>query len=250
MQTEKPPPTAETITNRRFPLWLVMVGSGLIAGALAAIAGEFTYPALHREPEYPASLSELSSSERAVARAVVRFKTRMAVETNQAMAAYGLLGATLGLLVGLAGGLSGSSRRTGREGAVIGGVLGLVAGTGLSMVTVPLFFEFSNSVTSAPLLLLTHAVIFGGLGAATGVGVGRAWGGRKVIFKCVLGGIVGALVATVAVDVINVAVFGVMTIFEPVPAKSTPRAVVHIGIAVGTALGAGRAGRKIRPVET
>ena len=62
-----------------------------------------------------------------------------------------------------------------------------------------------------------------------------------------IGGIVGALVATVAVEVINVAAFGVMRIFEPVPAQSAPRAVVHVGIALGTALGAARAGRKLRP---
>ncbi len=81
----------------------IMVASGLIAGCLAAIGGEFTYPALHKEPDYPASVSSLSSSERAVARAVVRFKTRMAAETNQATAAYGLLGVALGVVLGVGG---------------------------------------------------------------------------------------------------------------------------------------------------
>jgi hypothetical protein len=247
MQSEEPPIAAETTTSRRSPLWLIMVGSGLIAGALAAVGGEFTYPALHKEPDYPAGLSTLGSSERAVARAVIRFKTRKSVQTNQATAAYGLLGVALGVVLGLAGGLTGGSRRASREGAVVGGVLGGIAGAGLSMVAVPLFFEISNSQTSAPLLLVTHAVIFAGVAAAAGAGLGRAWGDRKVIVRCVFGGIVGALVATVAVDVINVASSGVMRIFEPVPAETMPRVVVHLGIALAAALGAARAGRKLRP---
>jgi hypothetical protein len=247
MQSEHPPAAAETTTSRRLPLWLVMVGAGLIAGALAATAGEFSYSALHKEPDYPANLSSLSSSERAVARAVVRFKTKLTVQTNQAATAYGFLGVALGVVLGLAGGLTGGSQRHSWDGAIIGGISGGIAGAGLSMVAVPLFFEISNSMTSAPLLLLTHAVIFAGVGAAAGAGLGRAWGDRKAIVRCALGGIVGAVVATIVVDVINVASSGVMRIFEPVPAESMPRVVVHLGIAVGMALGAARAGRKLRP---
>jgi hypothetical protein len=249
MQSEEPRTTAETSTNRLLPLWLVIVGAGLIAGALAALGGEFTYPALHREPEYPASFSSLGSSERAVARAVVRFKTKMAVETNQAAAAYGLLGVVFGVVLGLAGGLSGSSRPS-VGGAVVGGVLGGMAGAGLSIAIVPLFFQVSDAITTAPLLLLTHAVIFGGVGAAGGAGLGWAWGDRKVTFRCVLGGMVGALVATVVVDVINVARFGGKRMFEPVPAESAPRFVLHIGVALGAALGAAWALRKLRPRQS
>jgi predicted tellurium resistance membrane protein TerC len=115
------------------------------------------------------------------------------------------------------------------------------------MVAVPLFFEISNSQTSAPLLLVTHAAIFAGLGAAAGAGLVWAWGDRKVIVKCAAGGILGAVIATLLVDVINVASFGVMRIFEPVPAARGPRIVVHLGIALGIALFAARAGRKLRP---
>ena len=239
MNSEEPTTTAETSTNRRLPLWLIMLGSGLFAGALAAIGGEITYPALHREPDYPARLSSLSSSERAVVRAVVRFKTRMAVVTNQATVAYGMLGVAVGVVLGLAGGLTVGSRRASQEGAVVGGISGAVAGAGLSMAAVPLFFEISDSMTSAPLLLLTHAVIFTGVGAAGGAGLGRAWGGRKVIVRCVLGGIMGAVLATIAVDVINVASSGVMRIFEPVPAERAPGRGSP-GNRAGPALGAAR----------
>jgi hypothetical protein len=246
MQPEEPRTNAEKPLNRGVPLWLVALGSGLLAGSLAACGGELTYQALYREPQYPASFSTLGSSERGIARAVVRYKTKVVVETNQAMAAFGLLGAALGVVLALAGGLSGSSGRTSPRAAVVGGVLGGVAGAGISMAIVPLFFELSDALTAIPLILLTHATIFAGVGAAGGAALGWQWGDRKVIVRCVIGGIVGALVATLVVEVINVGTFGISRIFEPVPAKSVPRFVVHLGVALCTAVGAVLAGRKFR----
>jgi hypothetical protein len=223
------------------------VGSALIAGSLAALGGELTYHGLHKEPQYPASFSSLSSSERAVARAVVRFNTRVAVETTKATAAYGLLGVALGVALGLAGGLAGRSRHVSLRGAVVGGVLGGIAGAGLSMVFVPLFFHLmAEAITALPLLLMTHAAIFAGVGAASGAALGWESGDRRVILRCAVGGVVGALVATLAVEVINIAAFGVMRIFEPVPAKSMARILVHLWVALGAGLGAVLAGRKLR----
>ena len=246
MQPEEPRTNAEKSLNRGVPLWLVALGSGLLAGSLAACGGELTYEALHREPQYPESFSSLSSSERAIARGVVRFKTKVVVETNKATAAYGLLGVAVGVVLGLAGGLSGRSGRPSLRGAVGGGVLGGIAGVGISMAVVPLFFELSDATTAVPLILLTHATIFAGIGAAGGAALGWEWGDRKVIVRCVLGGVVGALVATLAGEVINVVAFGIARVFEPVPAKSMPRFLLHLSVALGTAVGAVLAGRKFR----
>ena len=247
MPTGEPQTHSEEPSNRDFPFWLITVGSALIAGALAALGGELTYPAFHKEPQYPASFSSLSSSERAVARAVVRFNTRVAVETTKATAAYGLLGVALGVALGLAGGLAGRSRHVSLRGAVIGGVLGGIAGAGLSMVFVPLFFHLmAEAITALPLLFLTHAAIFAGVGAVGGAALGWESGDRRIILRCAVGGVVGALVATLAVEVINVAAFGVERIFEPVPAKSMARILVNLCVALGTAVGALLAGRRLR----
>jgi hypothetical protein len=247
MPLEEPRTDGEKPSNRVFPLWLMALGSALIAGSLAALGGELTYQALHKEPEYPASFTSLSSSERAVARAVVRFNTRLAVETNKATAAYGLLGVAVGVALGLAGGLAGRSRRVSVRGAAVGGVLGGIAGAGLAMVFVPLFFQLmEDAITALPLLFLTHAAIFAGVGAASGAALGWESGDRRVILRCAVGGVVGALIATLAIEVINVAAFGVMRIFEPVPAKSMARILVNLCVALGTAAGALLAGRKLR----
>jgi hypothetical protein len=115
------------------------------------------------------------------------------------------------------------------------------------MVLVPLFFQFADSnITALPLLFVTHAAIFTGIAAAGGAALGWEWGDRRVIVRCVIGGVVGAVVATLAVEVINVAAFGIMRIFEPVPAKSMARFLVLLGAALGTAVGAVLAGRKLR----
>ena len=125
--------------------------------------------------------------------------------------------------------------------------MGGIAGAGLSLATVPLFFQFAGSdITALPLLFLTHAAIFAGVGAASGAALGWEWGDRRVIVRCVIGGVVGAVIATFAVELINVAAFGIMRIFEPVPAKSTPRFLVHLTVGLGTAVGAVLAGRKLR----
>jgi hypothetical protein len=251
MPLEEPRTNAEKPSNRVFPLWLIILGTGVIAGSLAALGGELTYQALHKEPEYPASFSSLGSSERAIARAVVRHQTRMTVETNKATAAYGLLGVALGVVLGLAGGLASPARRVSLRGAVVGGVLGGLAGAGISMALVPLFFELSDSgITALPLLFATHAAIFAGIAAAGGAALGGEWGGRKVIVRCMLGAVLGAVLATLAVEIINVAAFGIMRIFEPVPAKSMPRFLVHLGVALGTAFGAVLASRKLRAVKS
>ena len=247
MHLKEPLSHGEKPSKSGIPLWLLTLGSGLIAGLLAATGGELSFQALHKEPEYPASLTNLGSSQRAIARAVVRFQTRMVVDTNKATAAYGLLGVTLGVVLGLAGGLAGRFRRPSLQGATVGGVLGGIAGAGLSLATVPLFFQLAGSdITALPLLFLTHAAIFAGVGAASGAALGWEWGDRRLIVRCMIGGVVGAVIATLAVELINVAAFGIMRIFEPVPAKSTPRFLVHLAVALGTAVGAVLAGRKLR----
>ena len=68
MQLEDPRIDGGKPSNRVFPLWLLTLGSGLIAGSLAAFGGELTNQAFHKEPQYPASFLSLGSSERAIAR--------------------------------------------------------------------------------------------------------------------------------------------------------------------------------------
>ena len=209
MISEQPPTPAQASTSRRLPLWLMILGTGLTAGLLAAAGGEVTYHALNKEAEYPASVNGLPGSERAISRAVIRFNTKKKVATNQAAAAYGLLGMTLGAILGLAGGFAAGSGRANAGAAAVGGTLGGAAGAGLAMVMVPVFFEYSNSQTAVLWILLAHAAIFAGVAAAGGLALGWAWGPHGPVVRCAVGGIAGAVIGTLVVDIINVATSGI-----------------------------------------
>ena len=250
MQSEAPQTNVGMPSNRRSFLWLVCLGSGLVAGLLAAFAGELVYEKIHADPEYPASFDSLSGSERAIARAQVRFKTRAVVETNQAIAAYGMFGLALGVALGLTGALAAGSKPVSFAGALIGGVSGAFFGAGLSMALVPVFFDVSNSQTGLPLLFLTHLAIFAGVGAVGGLALGWSLGDRKVIVRCMIGGIVGALVGTFVFEVTNFVAFPNMRTFEPVPLKTIPRFIMHFGVAAGVGFFAGRAAGKARRLRS
>jgi hypothetical protein len=247
MQSVEPPTIVYKAPIGRSPLWLLCLGSGLLAGLLAACVGELIYAHIHFDPEYPATLESMSGSERAIARAQVRFKTRVAVEKNQAIAAYGMLGLALGVALGITGALIAGSKPISLAGAVIGGVSGGVVGAGFSMALIPVFFEVSNSQTGLPLLFLTHLAIFAGVGAAAGLALGWSLGDRKVIVRCMIGGIVGALIGTFVFEVANFVAFPNMRTFEPVPLKTIPRFIMHLLVATGTSFFAGRsAGKALR----
>ncbi len=244
MQSEEPRTNVDKAPNGRLPLWLVCLGSGLLAGLLAACGGELTYEKIHVDPDYPAALESMSGSERSIARAQVRFKTRVVVETNQAMAAFGMLGLALGAVLGLTGALSAGSKRVNLAGALVGGVSGGLVRAGLSMALVPRFYDASNSQTGLPLLFLTHLAIFFGVGAAGGLALGWSSGDRKMIVRCMIGGIVGAMIGTFAFEVINFVAFPNLRTFEPVPVKTIPRLVMHLWVAAGAGVFAGRAAGK------
>jgi hypothetical protein len=228
------------------PSWLLLLGSGLVAGLLATAGGEFTLAAIHPDFQYPAHYETLSAAQKTVVRGQVRFQARSAAETKRSAASFGLLGGALGALLGIAGGLAAGSTGSSVRGAVVGGVWGGAAGVGLSRLLVPAFFEGSDLQTGVVLLLLTHMAIFALIGAAAGMALatGLADGARNR--RSMIGGLVGALVGTVLADVTNFIAFPLFRMYEPVPVKLLPRLILNLGIALAVALGAGLAARKRR----
>jgi hypothetical protein len=226
------------------PLWLITLGAGIIAGVLSGLGGEATSRAIPLRMELPANFASISGYQKvAVVAMIAGNATRVAVR-EKAAAAYGLLGVLLGIGLGLTGGWASGSMRSGWKGALVGGVAGGVAGAALSAVFVPIFFRFQDPDTDAAtlgllLLFFTHAAIFAGIGAASGLALGWGSGDRGTIGQALVGGLLGAIVGTFAFEVINSLLYPMVRTYEPVPTEPTPRMLLHLCVAVGTAVLAG-----------
>jgi hypothetical protein len=167
------------------------------------------------------------------------------LEKKKGMAAYGLLGLLLGVAMGVAGGVARGSIRSGLGGVLAGGVSGAMTGAGLSAALIPLYFRLMDPASGLNLLFLIHAAIFAGVGAAGGLALGCGLGDRKSIVRCLIGGLFGSFVGTFAFEAINSLAFPLLGAFDPVPAERVPRLVVHLCVAIGTAVLAGLAAGRV-----
>jgi hypothetical protein len=158
------------------------------------------------------------------------------------------LGLLLGVAMGVAGGLDRGSIRSGLLGVVAGGAAGALAGAALSFGLVPVYFRLMDPASGIIMLFLVHAAIFAGVGAAGGLALGWGLDDRRLIGRCMIGGLLGSFVGTFVLEAINSLAFPLLGTFEPVPAERIPRVVAHLSVAIGTAalagLAAARAGNR------
>ena len=98
-----------------------------------------------------------------------------------------------------------------------------IAGAGLSLALVPRFLEVADAQTGLLLLFVTHGAIFGGIAVAARSGLAVGARERRFIVRCVIGGVVGALIGTFVFEVINFVAFPLLRMYEPVPFKALPR---------------------------
>jgi len=231
-----------------FRFWLLTLFAGLAAGLLSAFGGEKTYDAFALDPHYPANYGSTSGYERAAVRSDVERIAKQVVEMKKGTAAYGLLGLLLGVAMGVAGGLARGSIRSGLLGVLAGGASGALTGAALSAALVPVYFRLMDPTRGLVGLFLIHAGIFAGVGAVGGLALGWGLGDRKLIGRCLIGGLFGSFVGTFAFEAINSLAFPLLGTFEPVPAERIPRLAVHLCVAIGTAalagLAAGRVGSR------
>jgi hypothetical protein len=119
-----------------------------------------------------------------------------------------------------------------------------VAGAALAAVFVPVFFRLEDPETDAStmgllLLFFTHAAIFIGIGATSGLALGWGLGDRGKFVPALIGGLLGAVIGTFAFEVINSLLYPMVRTYEPIPTEPTPRMLLDICVAVGIAILAG-----------
>ncbi len=169
------------------------LAAGLAAGLVAWLGGEKVWQsfepvfALRTDPyPSPARLQELRNAE-----------------VQMASISLGLQGGVLGLAMGLAGGLARRSIRTGLLAAVLGMVLGGVAAVGLARVILPIYLTRSDPDHANMLVsLLIHGAIWSAVGVAGGLAFGVGLGGWRRVLQGAVGGFSGAVVGTLAFEVI------------------------------------------------
>jgi hypothetical protein len=244
------PQAAPVAVGRRLPRWLLTCAAGLVAGVLSWAIGEATFDLFKVKDAivYPPNYKSFSGYAKMEVDAALETAARKVVERWKAIIAFGSLGLLLGVSLGLTGGLARGSSRSAVAAAVVGGVAGAAAGGGLSFALVPLFFRYENPEGGGLLVLfLTHAGIFAGVGAASGLALGLGLNDRPALGRALFGGLLGALIGTVAYDAALAIEFPLLRTFEPISSEPVPRLLAHVCVAACTALLAGlAAGRPAR----
>jgi hypothetical protein len=245
---EQPVPGAESSPHaesrpgagpRRAPSWLLALACGLLAGAAAASGGERGYRAYKPMVVLPPNYKQMNTYERQAYMGEQVDRLRPPAELKNTALAYGLLGSLLAAAMGLAGGLARGSIRVALATAAGGAVAGAGTGGGLAAVLTPVFFRLLDPF--APLLapVVVHGGIWCGIGVVGGLAFGLAYAGPSTTaLRAGLGGLLGALVATVVFELVNAFAFPMVIVAEPVPPERTLRLLAHFAVAVAASLGA------------
>lgn len=227
----------------RGPLWLPYLGAGLVAALLGWAAGEWIYPAFPFEYEavYPANYKTLGGYQKEAMDSRIQALARGAADRKRAAASFAWLGFVLAASLGWMGNRAASSTRSRIIGAVAGGAVGAATGAAVSWIAVPLFYRYQDPDSGLLVLFLTHAAIFGSVGAASGLALGLGMEDRSRLGPAILGGSLGALIGTMALEASNSLAFPLMRTFEPIASQGAARGLSYACVAVSTALASGLA---------
>jgi hypothetical protein len=163
----------------------------------------------------------------------------VADNTAYAAATYGLFGAVLGMAMGMAGGLARRSVRAGLHATVAGLIAGANAGLGMSIVVLPMYYRrFNPEHEDLMLSILMHAAIWSAIGAAAGLAFGIGTGGRGRAVRALLGGLLGALIATMLYDAIGGVLLPLDKTNQPIASTSGTRLLAQLLVAVFASGGA------------
>jgi hypothetical protein len=233
------PPEAPASTLGQGRLLGMALVAGLLAGVAAWLVGETILEA-YRDILTPKVKREMDAE-------VVRQFAR--AHLTSGLGTFAGLGAILGLSLGMAGGLARRSASAGAKAALVGCVVGSIAGFSVSLLVLPNFFKNYDPQSHDLLLpLLTLGSICASVGAAGGLAFGIGLGGRDRWMKSLLGGLVGAALATVVYELIGAIAFPADKTELPISQTHATRVMLHVLVAaltaVGSALGLGLSAHK------
>jgi hypothetical protein len=218
---------------RRQRLWTLSVIAATVAGLSAWAADEpiqsYFQPPVRRRVDELGYVSFRSSPADTVA-----------ANIKNAVVAYALLGSLVGVLLGVAGGLA---QRRLRAAAVAAGAGLLVGAILTALVSVPVLLAYwwyfgDNALTQELLVpFLTHAAAWAPTGLAGGLALGLAvGGGRPLVVRSMVGGLIGAIVGALVYELAGAAVFPLDRTTFPVSGSAGSRLLARLAVAIGVAV--------------
>jgi hypothetical protein len=202
--------------------------AGLLAGLLAFGVGEAVYDLIPAAAvtQHALGLTKVGST----------VATETAAAARNGALAFGVLGLFLGGSFGLAGGLARRSSFGAAAGG-LGSVLGFAAGAGASSALLPFCIASRIRYPDNDLVIsfLMHGAIWGLLGAVAGLAFAVGLGERPLWVRALAAGFAGAVVGTVAFDLIGAVAFpGAMT-DDPISRTWVTRLMARLLVTVATA---------------
>jgi hypothetical protein len=207
-----------------------IAAAGLLAGLIAFGLGELIYG------RFPPELVSQSVGGNQVLRPTL--ETKAASDARNSATAFGVLGGAIGLFLGLAGGLERRSIGSAAKAGCVGLVLGVTVGAVLPLVLVVPYLRMLNRRTADDLFLslALHAMLWGPLGAVGGLafGIGRGRSGQTL--RLIVGGLMGAIVGTIAYDAIGGAITPLAGTADAISTTWPTRLLARLLVAISAAM--------------
>jgi MFS family permease len=213
--------------------WLLLI-AGLLAGLAAFGIGEKTHDLIPAEkvPE------ELAGN----AVMLANVKTTTVAATRNGAITFGALGLCLAAGLGLAGGLARRSTVGMAAGGSLGALLGVAMGAGVTWALLPGFITARGDYFDYDLFISMgmHGLIWGLIGAAAGLAFAVGLGRYRLGALSLLAGLIGAVLASLAYDIIGAVCFAGADTDEPIsetwPTRLMACLLVTLGAAIAVAL--------------
>lgn len=236
------------------PSWpLGVTRLSIAAFALLAALGSFGIgEATHRWFQPALVLQSVIGSTKA---ALPTLETEFAATTRNAALAFGALGACLAGALGVAGGLSRKSPQAAAIGGLSGLILGGILGAGASLTLIPPLLQarYRHSEYESFVAFVIHGAPWGLIGGAAGAALALGRKDSTSLGRTALAGVVGALIGSIAFDLLGGLFFVTAEIENPISetriSRFLARFLVCLGVAAAVALSLNPRERKRSAVD-
>ena len=212
--------------------WKLVAAAGLLAGLIAFGAGEAVYNVIPAQ----GVLQKIMMSNIDVM--IPSQETENVAATKNGALTFGLLGMCLGGFLGMAGGLARRSTSATVTAGVLGAVLTSVLGAGISLLLLPYCLKAQLDHTDNDLIiaLIMHGLIWGPVGAVAGLAFAVGLGERRLMVHALTASLVGAVLGTVAFELIGAAFFSSSETVNPISVTWPTRLMARLLVTTGTAV--------------